>query len=97
MTPTRIPDAVRAHVRERDNGCLSQRIGMAGPCAGQIEQDHIENGGMGLKGESVPLNLASLCSSHHDQKTRLANYWRPILLSKVAELEARVQEGFWPA
>ena len=96
MTPARIPDDVRAHVKARDNGCIGHRAGMAGACEGGIELDHILNGGMGLKGPSTPENLASLCEKHHRTKSETAGYWRPHLVALVAKLEAKVQEGLWP-
>lgn len=85
--------ADRAHILERDGGCLGYRIGMPGRCQGPIQIDHIENGGLQLKGPATPLNGASLCVFHHRLKTERANTYRPVLLDMVAQLEALAAEG----
>jgi hypothetical protein len=77
------------HVRGRDGyGCIGPAVGMPGPCDGWIELDHIENGGLSLRGPSTALNLASLCRLHHRTKTEAARTWRPLLVAEVARREA---------
>jgi hypothetical protein len=97
VTAARIPPKTRAHVRARDGGCLGPRIGMPGDCFGCDSIDHIIVGGLGVKCKPDPALLATLCVSHHRLKTDHANTWRYPLLLKVAELEARVATGYWPA
>ena len=77
---TTIPAAVRRAVHERDKGCVGPRIGMEGPCFGATELDHVRNAGMARKSESIPSELASLCSTHHRVKTENGRTWRPRLI-----------------
>jgi hypothetical protein len=99
-----IPPDIRAHVKARDydpetgRSCLGPRIGMPNPCRGADQIDHILTYGKGVKCKPLPGLLASLCGlEHHPLKTNRASTWRPLLLGKVAELEARVASGYWPA
>ena len=94
VTAARIPDDVRAHVIERDGGCLGPRIGMPNPCNGAVQLDHIITDGFGIKCPPKPRLLASLCGlEHHPRKTNEARKWRPKLLKLVGELEDLREQG----
>ena len=56
--PDPVPPSVRAHVRERDRGCVFTRLGIPHPCLGALELDHVRaSGGLGLRSRSTPDNL----------------------------------------
>ena len=81
------PVQVREAAYARDRGCLGPRVGMPGPCQGEIELDHIRaSGGIGLKSRSTLDNAASLCGFHHRVKTNAGRTWRPRLLDLIDEL-----------
>lgn len=80
---------LREYILARDGHmCVGPRLEMDGPCDGRIEIDHVVNGGTGKRGPSIPLNLVSLCSEHHRQKTDHARAWRPLLVRYLLEREA---------
>ncbi len=82
---TVIPPKVRAEVQARDHGCVMARLALWVPCAGQLELDHVRaSGGIGMKSESAPENLVTLCSAHHRIKTLEGRKWRPKLLAYLA-------------
>jgi hypothetical protein len=82
---TRIPDQERRRVEERDRLCAGYVVGMPGPCAGQLELDHVRaSGGLGLKSRSTADNLVRLCGAHHRLRTENGRKWRPILLDYLA-------------
>lgn len=86
---TRIPDAVRREVRERDGGCVGALLGWPGPHDTALEQDHVRaSGGLGMKSPSEASNLVSLCLECHWWKTSHGREARPQLLAylgRVAE------------
>jgi 5-methylcytosine-specific restriction endonuclease McrA len=83
-----IPPEVRAHVRERDGGCVFARLGIAHDCFGQLELDHVRSsGGLGLRSPSTPDNLVVLCPSAHFAKTLDGRRWRPVLLDWIKRAE----------
>lgn len=85
---TVIPLAVRRAVLARDRGCIGPRVGMDGPCLGGVELDHVRaSHGMGMKSESTPGNLASLCGFHHQERTENGRIWRPRILGYLASVE----------
>jgi hypothetical protein len=52
-----VPLAVRAHVRERDRGCVFSHLGIPHLCLGALELDHVRaSGGLGLRSRSTPDN-----------------------------------------
>lgn len=78
--PRDVSDAIHA----RDGVCVGPRIGLAGPCVGEVAKDHIRaSGGMGMKSASTVENGALLCVAHHDFKTLHGREVRPLLLAYV--------------
>jgi hypothetical protein len=78
------PTPVRMAAYARDQGCLGPRVGMPGPCAGQVELDHIRaSGAVGKKSRSTLDNAASLCGTHHRLKTNAGRTWRTPLIDWV--------------
>ena len=78
---TVIPTWMRSTVQVRDHGCVGPRVGMPGECEGALELDHVRASfGMGLKSQTEPSNLVTLCSTHHRLKTEHGRDWRPKLL-----------------
>ena len=84
---------LRAYILARDKGCVGALLEMPGPCyytvLARLEIDHILNGGTGKRGPSIPLNLVTLCSAHHREKTDNARAWRPLLVEYAARMEQR--------
>lgn len=59
---------------------------MPGDCLGRPQNDHVRVGGIGMKSESIAVNLARLCGlTHHPMKTEHAE-WRKPLLGVIARL-----------
>ena len=90
---SRIPDAVRKHVRERDRGCVGPRAGLPGKCrGGPLEQNHIRpSHGIGMKSPSTADNLVSLCAwVHHRWATEHGPEARPLLIAWVDKAEAAI-------
>lgn len=87
---TRIPADVDRHVRQRDmNRCVGPLVGMAPPCEGLVERDHVRaSGGMGMKSPSTASNLALLCGRHHRVKTENGHRWRQPLIDYIDAMEA---------
>ena len=84
---TRIPSDVRQAVLARDSGCVGPRIGMPGDCMGAIELDHVQaSHGMGMKSETTPANLASVCGFHHRMRTEEGKRWRPRLIAYLSRV-----------
>jgi hypothetical protein len=82
------PPDVAQVIRERDRRCVGPAVGMAGPCAGSVEIDHVRaSHGLGMKSESTEDNGVVLCTAHHREKTAGGKVWRPRLL--------RYLEGFY--
>lgn len=78
---TVIPLAVRHAVNARDQGCVGPRVGMALPCRGTVELDHVRaSHAMGKKSETTVENLVALCGFHHQIRTEYGRIWRPKLL-----------------
>lgn len=85
---TVIPPAIRLIVLRRDDGCIGESVGMPGPCLGPLELDHVRaSHGMGMKSETTPANLVTLCGTHHRVKTNGGRIWRPVLLAYLEQLE----------
>lgn len=83
---TQIPARLRLDVLERDQGCVGPRIGMPGDCYGGLELDHVRgSGAMGRKSPTEAGNLASLCSTHHLERTLNGRKWRPVLLDYLSD------------
>jgi 5-methylcytosine-specific restriction endonuclease McrA len=83
-----VPPSVRAHVRERDRGCVFTRLGIPHPCLGALELDHVRaSGGLGLRSRSTPDNLVLLCPAAHRAKTLDGRRWRPVLLAWIEAAE----------
>lgn len=86
---TRIPDAVRRAVKERDKGCVGPQVGMPGNCDLGAQLDHVRaSGAMGKKSESTEDNLVTLCNGHHLAKTEAGRVWRPKLLAYLSSRAA---------
>ena len=86
--PDPVSSSVRAHVRERDRGCVFTRLGIAHECLGQLELDHVRaSGGLGLRSRSTPDNLVLLCPAAHRTKTLDGRRWRPVLLAWIEAAE----------
>ena len=87
---TRVPDDVRRWVTQRDMGrCVGPLVGMAPPCQGSLEQDHVRaSHGMGMKSESISQNLVTLCAFHHRVKTENGARWRPALMDYIDRVES---------
>lgn len=81
-----VTPAVYAAVRARDGGCVAARAGFPDglPCEGRLEEDHVLNGGLSLRGLSTEDNLVTLCSGHHRFKTEHANLCRRLLVAWIA-------------
>jgi 5-methylcytosine-specific restriction endonuclease McrA len=78
---TVIPPDIRLKVLLRDKACVGPAVGMITPCQGSIELDHVRaSHGMGMKSETTPENLVTLCGLHHRMKTADGRKWRPRLL-----------------
>lgn len=88
---TRIPSDVDRAVRLRDMGrCVGPLVGMAFPCEGAVERDHVRaSHGMGLKSESTVQNIVLLCGRHHRVKTENGSTWRGPLIDYIDRMEAR--------
>lgn len=83
---TVIPLAVRNAVRVRDGGCVGPLVGMALPCKGGIELDHVRaSHAMGRKSETTVTNLVSLCNFHHLVRTEYGRIWRPRLVDYIGK------------
>lgn len=84
MKPSRgttIPADIRLTVHLRDNGCVGQRLGWAGPHTSRLELDHVRaSGGMGMKSPTTPGNLVALCAECHRAKTENGRALRPELI-----------------
>ena len=64
-----------ARVTARDGGrCVAPRLDppFPGECSGPLELDHVNTGGLGHRGPSLPGNLVVLCRGHHRWKTEHA-------------------------
>jgi 5-methylcytosine-specific restriction endonuclease McrA len=86
--PDPVPAAVRAHVRERDRGCVFSHLGIPHLCLGALELDHVRaSGGLGLRSRSTPDNLVLLCPWAHRVKTLAGRRWRPVLLAWIEQTE----------
>ena len=86
--PDPVSPAVRAHVRERDGGCIFTRLAIPHECLGQLELDHVRaSGGLGLRSRSTPDNLVLLCPAAHRAKTLAGRRWRPVLLAWIEQTE----------
>ena len=86
--PDPVSPAVRAHVRERDRGCVFSRLGISHLCLGALELDHVRaSGGLGLRSRSTPDNLVLLCPAAHRIKTLAGRRWRPVLLAWIEQAE----------
>jgi hypothetical protein len=84
------PPEVRQAAWDRDHGCVGPRVGMPDVCLGSTELDHVRaSGAMGMKSRSTLDNAATLCSRHHDMKTRDGRRWRPVLLEWIDRQERR--------
>jgi hypothetical protein len=85
---TRIPDDVDRAVRRRDmNRCVGPLVGMAPPCQGAVERDHVRaSHGMGMKSESTLANCLLLCGRHHRVKTENGTRWRQPLLDYIERM-----------
>ena len=57
--------------------------------AGEYELDHVDNAGMGKRGESTRYNLVRLCPYAHRIKTENARLWRPALRAYLERVERR--------
>ena len=78
------PAIVREAVLLHRGRCLGAVVGMPGPCAGELEPDHIRaSGGMGMKSRSTLDNCAPMCGEHHRLKTREGRKWRMKLIEAV--------------
>jgi len=78
---TVIPTAMRIEVLVRDAGCMGYRLSWPGDCAGALSLDHVRaSHGIGMKSETSPRNLVSLCANHHRYKTEHGRDTRPQLL-----------------
>lgn len=83
---TVIPLAERRKVNARDQGCIGPLVGMALPCRGGVELDHVRaSGGIGMKSPSEASNLVSLCGRHHRIKTEYGRVWRPKFIAYLLE------------
>lgn len=82
---TRIPEAVDREVRARDlNRCVGPLVGMAPPCEGSVQRDHVRaSHGMGMKSDSTAANLVLLCGHHHRVKTENGARWRQPLIDYI--------------
>ena len=86
--PDPVSPAVRAHVRERDRGCVFTNLGIPHLCLGALELDHVRaSGGLGLRSRSTPDNLVLLCPAAHRAKTLAGRRWRPVLLAWIEQAE----------
>jgi 5-methylcytosine-specific restriction endonuclease McrA len=86
--PDPVPLAVRAHVRERDRGCVFSRLGIPHLCLGALELDHVRaSGALGRRSASTTDNLVLLCPWAHREKTLHGRRWRPVLLAWIARAE----------
>jgi hypothetical protein len=80
---------MRAEVAGRDGSCVMSQLDPTHVCRdtfgneispfGEYEIDHIDTGGVGKRGPSVPGNLVRLCPWGHAEKTYNARKWRPVL------------------
>lgn len=86
---TRIPDEVSRWVWQRDMGrCVGPLVGMAPPCEGGLERDHVRaSHGIGMKSESTAANLVILCGRHHRVKTANGSVWRGPLIDYIGRVE----------
>ena len=82
-----VTPATYRYVVHRDRGCVGPRVLVTGACAGPIEMDHVDNGGVGKRGPSTPSNLVLLCQAHHMEKTANARLWRPVLRDYIERME----------
>ena len=79
---------MRAHVRERDRGCVFTRLAIPHECFGALELDHVRaSGGWGMRSRSTPDNLVLLCPEAHRAKTLDGRRWRPVLLAWIEAAE----------
>jgi 5-methylcytosine-specific restriction endonuclease McrA len=86
--PDPVRPAVRAHVRDRDRGCVFGRLAIPHECLGQLEIDHVRaSGGLGMRSGSTPDNLVLLCPAAHRIKTLDGRRWRPVLLAWIEQTE----------
>ena len=76
-----VSPAVRAHVRERDRGCVFTTLGIPHPCLVRA------SGGLGLRSRSTSDNLVLLCPTAHRIKTLAGRRWRPVLLAWIERAE----------
>lgn len=80
-------ESLRAYVKQRDRGCVAQRlvgygVSAMSPCAGGLQIDHVRaSGGLGMKSPATRNNLVQLCAWHHKAKTEYGKVWRPLLLA----------------
>lgn len=80
------PEAVRQAIYARDKSCIGPLIGMAGPCFGSAQIDHVRaSHATGRKSESTVSNGALTCSEHHRLKTEYGKVWRPKILDYIAK------------
>ena len=85
---TQIPALMRLEVLDRDRGCVGPSVGMAEPCTGSLELDHVRaSHGIGMKSRTEPDNLVTLCGLHHRAKTEAGRTWRPVLLAYLERIE----------
>lgn len=83
---TVIPPGIRLAVLRRDGGCVGHRLDWPGDCFGSLELDHVRaSHGIGMKSETTPENLVSLCSTHHRLRTEYGRIFRPRLIDYLIE------------
>jgi hypothetical protein len=91
---TRWDPAIVEAAKRLHGGCLGAKVGMPGPCNGQLEPDHIRaSGALGMKSRSTLDNCAPMCSDHHRIKTNAGRTWRPLLIEAVDEALLRAAVG----
>ena len=91
------PD-MRAFIAHRDGSCVMSQLDPTHICRdtwgneispyAEFELDHVDNGGVGRRGPSVPSNLVRLCPWGHAEKTNDARKWRAPLRRYLSEVEA---------
>lgn len=96
----RVTEAEYNYVAARDasvGGCVMAHLDREHVCHDRFgnvvdpmfvfEVDHIDNGGVGNRGESKRTNLVRLCPYAHVIKTHSARLWRPALRAYLRRVE----------
>jgi hypothetical protein len=82
--------AEKAYVRQRDKGCIGQRI-VGLDCQGPLEVDHVRaSGALSKKSVTHRSNMVLLCHWHHKLKTEYGRVWRPLLLAYLERVEREI-------